>query len=103
MTKSFVSVDRFLQTPEIVPREGRHLAFSGGRISYVVRTNGDVIAPSRRKSFGGGAPNIMVGDTIVVPLDADRIRPLTLWASIAQIIYQLGLAAAAANAVGIFN
>ena len=45
---------------------------------------------------------IQVGDTIVVPLDADRIRPLHLWTSVAQIVYQSALAIAAFNSIGAF-
>jgi len=41
------------------------------------------------------------GDSIVVPIDADRVAPLARWSAVSQIVYQLALAAAAANAVGI--
>jgi hypothetical protein len=35
------------------------------------------------------------GDTIVVPLETDRIRPLTFWTQVTQIIYQGAIAVAA--------
>jgi len=35
------------------------------------------------------------GDTVVVPLDADRIKSLTLWTSVSQVFYQVALGAAA--------
>lgn len=60
---------------------------------FVVKANGAV------KS---GRVTVEAGDTVVVPLDADRIRPLTLWTSITQIVYQLGLAAASFKAIGAF-
>ncbi len=66
---------------------------------YIVRANGAVIAD------GDGwlqSAQIRPGDTVVVPLEADRVRPLTLMTSITQIIYQLGVAAASWNAVGVF-
>ena len=66
---------------------------------YVVRADGSVDA--KRPWFETTAA-IEPGDTIVVPLDVDRIRPLALWTSVSQIIYQLGIAAASANAIGVF-
>jgi hypothetical protein len=35
------------------------------------------------------------GDTIVVPLDAERMRPLPLWTAVTTIIYNLAVAVAA--------
>ena len=60
---------------------------------FVVKANGSVVS---------GRVKMEPGDTIVVPLDSDRVRPLTLWTNITQIIYQLGLAAAGFKAVGAF-
>lgn len=71
-----------------------------GRI-YVVRANGSV-EPANGGWFGGGSPEVRPGDTIIAPLDAERMRPLTLWTSVTQILYQLGVAAAAWNTVGVF-
>jgi hypothetical protein len=42
------------------------------------------------------------GDTIVVSMDVDRMRPLTLWSSVAQIVFQLTLSVAVFNAAGGF-
>ncbi len=70
---------------------------------YVVKANGQVLSPKTTSTwFGKNPQDIHVGDTIVVPLDADRIRPLFLWSSIAQIVYQSALAIAAFNSVGAF-
>lgn len=68
---------------------------------YVVRANGAVIAGKSSKWFYRNSVNIKPGDTIVVPLDVERLRPLTLWTSVSQIVYQFGLAIAAWNAVGV--
>jgi len=64
---------------------------------YVVRANGEVIATSRSSWFARsyGSNLVMPGDTIVVPLDADKISTLSLWTSVTQIIYNIGVAAAA--------
>lgn len=70
--------------------------------TYVVRANGAVIASSS-SIFGDSFPaNIEVGDTIVVPVDVERMSPMLYWSSISQIIYQLGVAAAAWHTVGVF-
>ncbi len=65
---------------------------------YVVRSNGSVVADATSGFFGGYSPE--AGDTIIVPQDLERIRPLTYWTSITQILYQLGVAAAAWQTVG---
>ncbi len=91
--------DRSLSLREYLDRSGG-LTYKadGGRI-YVVRANGEVIATSD-SWFRAAA--LEPGDTIVVPLDADRIKPLFLWTSVTQIIYQLALAAAAFHTFGAF-
>ena len=63
---------------------------------YVVRADGSVI-PSGSAWFGRSGAEIRPGDTIVVPLDAERMRPLPLWLAVTQIIYQMAIAAAAVN------
>jgi polysaccharide export outer membrane protein len=68
---------------------------------YIVRANGAVL-PSERDGWFAGEAAVYPGDTIVVPLDAERMKPLTLWTNISQIVYQLGIAAASWNAVGLF-
>jgi len=63
---------------------------------YVVRANGAVVTQNRSSWLGrGGQVAIRPGDTIVVPLDADRIRPLTFWTNVTQILYQGAIAVAA--------
>jgi polysaccharide export outer membrane protein len=86
----------------------RYVQLSGGTTGkadtkriYVIRADGSV--ESGKSWFDGlNADEIRPGDTIVVPLDVDRVRPLTLWSNVSQIIYQLAIAAASANAVGVF-
>lgn len=63
---------------------------------YVVRANGAVVVRNQSRWLGrGGRVEVMPGDTIVVPLDADKIRPLTFWSSVTQILYQGAIAVAA--------
>jgi protein involved in polysaccharide export with SLBB domain len=61
--------------------------------TYVVRANGSVVADSGRRWFNrSNRIGIQPGDTIVVPLDTDRVRPLTAWQSITQILYNIAIA-----------
>jgi polysaccharide biosynthesis/export protein len=39
------------------------------------------------------------GDTIVVPLDTERVRSLPLWTQVTQIIYNLAVALLAVHSV----
>jgi protein involved in polysaccharide export with SLBB domain len=66
------------------------------KLIYVVRANGAVVAGNRSRWLGrGGRVDIRPGDTIVVPLDTDRMRPLTFWGNVTQILYQGAIAVAA--------
>jgi polysaccharide export outer membrane protein len=62
----------------------------------VVRANGSVIAQETSFWFRRGAgKRLEPGDTVVVPLDAERMRPLQLWTAVTTIIYNLAVAVAA--------
>ncbi len=66
------------------------------KLIYIVRANGAVIAQDRSRWLGRGKRyKIRPGDTIVVPLDTYRVRPLTFWANVTQILYQGAIALAA--------
>jgi protein involved in polysaccharide export with SLBB domain len=80
-----------------------YLRLSGGvtqkadeRRIYVVRANGSVESGSGSRWFRQ-AGTIQPGDTIVVPLDAERMRPLPLWQAVTTIIFNLAVAVAAVN------
>jgi polysaccharide biosynthesis/export protein len=85
-------------------RRDDYVAMSGGltpradsdRI-YVVRADGSVVSRSGNAWFNGGAEDIRTGDTIVVPLDTERMRPLPFWTAVTTIIYNLAISAAAVN------
>jgi polysaccharide biosynthesis/export protein len=63
---------------------------------YVVRANGSVVAgPSRWWSRAGGDKTIHPGDTVVVPLDTERVPALPTWQSITQILYNVAIAVTA--------
>ena len=71
------------------------------KLIYVVRASGAVVAGSRSKWFGrNSTAEVLPGDTIVVPLETGRIRPLTLWTNVTQILYQAAIAVAAIDTFG---
>ena len=85
------------------PALGRddYIGLSGGTTQkaddkriYVVRANGSVETGSGSRWFRS-AGSIQPGDTIVVPLDAERMRPLPLWTAVTTIVFNLAVAVAA--------
>lgn len=82
-----------------------YLSRSGGLTSradskriYIVRANGEVVAKTGGKWFNrDGNTEIRPGDTIVVPTDVERQRPIARWTSVTQILYNLAIAAAAVS------
>lgn len=84
-----------------------YIAKSGGTTQkadrkriYIVRANGDVIAGGRRGWFRRSQPvQMRPGDTIVVPLDTERVRALPLWQAVTTIIYNLAVALLAVRSV----
>jgi polysaccharide biosynthesis/export protein len=69
----------------------------GGRI-YIVRADGSVVSSENAGWFRrSGQVAMRPGDTIVVPLDTERMPALPLWQAVTQILYNLAIAAAAVN------
>jgi protein involved in polysaccharide export with SLBB domain len=85
-----------------------YIELSGGltrradkKLIYVVRASGAIVTNSRSRWLGRGkGTEIRPGDTIVVPLEIDKIRPLELWTSVTQILYQAAIALAAVDSFG---
>jgi polysaccharide export outer membrane protein len=86
-----------------------YIALSGGMTIhadkskiYVVRANGSVLT-----NTGGffrvnsGAVKIHPGDTIVVPLDTERLPPLPMWQAITQILYNIAVSVAAVHSLSL--
>lgn len=66
---------------------------------YIVKANGQVVLPQRSAWFKRGADDIAPGDTIIVPIDTDRVDALTMWGSVTQIMYQAALGIAAVSSL----
>jgi len=70
-----------------------------GRI-YVVRANGSVIAQEGSRWFQYRSQiAIKPGDTIVVPLNAEKMPTLPFWQAVTQILYNVAIAVAAVHAL----
>lgn len=81
---------------DYIDRSGGMTADADRRRIYIVRIDGSVQSSGGSRFFrdrSGGV--IYPGDTIVVPLDADRMSQLSLWTNVTTIIYNIGIAAAA--------
>jgi protein involved in polysaccharide export with SLBB domain len=81
-----------------------YIALSGGTTQradtdriYVVRANGSVVATQENPFWfkRGQSTQLQPGDTVVVPLDAERMRPLALWTAVTTVVYNLAVAVAA--------
>lgn len=67
---------------------------------YIVRANGDVVSGERRGWFRRAqSVEVRPGDTIVVPLDTERVKALPLWQAVTTIIYNLAVALLAVRSV----
>ncbi|MDK8463839.1 SLBB domain-containing protein [Marinobacter sp. SS13-12] len=62
---------------------------------YVVKADGSVMLPEKSRWFGGRSQQLAPGDTVIVPIDVDRLNQLELWSNVSQIVYQMALGAAA--------
>jgi len=61
---------------------------------YIIKANGAVYITESSSWFASNDQQIAPGDTIVVPLDADKLDQIVLWRDVSQIFYQIALGAA---------
>jgi polysaccharide export outer membrane protein len=66
---------------------------------YVVRADGSVVANGGSRWFSRGGTLIKPGDTIVVPINAEKMLPLPFWQAVTGILYNVAIAAAAVHAL----
>lgn len=85
-----------LHVQDYIDKSGGTTADADERRIYVVRADG-AVAPNARSKFFRSRNNqpLHPGDTVVVPLDADRVSKLSFWSDVTSIIYNIGIAAAA--------
>jgi polysaccharide biosynthesis/export protein len=86
-----------------------YIALSGGTTVhadaskiYVVRANGSVVANAGGFfRINSHEVKIHPGDTIVVPLDTERLPPLPMWQAITQILYNVAVSVAAVHSLSV--
>lgn len=67
---------------------------------YVIKANGDVVSGQRTGWFRRSrVTELQGGDTIVVPLDTERVRSLPLYTAVTSIIFNLAVAILAIRSV----
>lgn len=87
-----------LSKDDYIARSGGFTQRADKRRVYVIRANGEVVTGGGSAWFrSGSAQEIHPGDTVVVPLNAQQMRPLTMWTSVTQILFNLAVAVAAVN------
>jgi protein involved in polysaccharide export with SLBB domain len=91
-----------LYRPELARDD--YIALSGGVTRradhdkvYVVRADGSVVANEGNRWFNRSATDIKPGDTVVVPVDTERLPALPFWQAVTSIIYNLAISAAAVH------
>ncbi len=67
---------------------------------YIVRADGSVVSSENSGWFRRGAMvAVKPGDTIVAPLDTERLPPLPLWQAVTGILYNVAVAVAAVGSL----
>ncbi|MEP7242277.1 MAG: SLBB domain-containing protein [Gammaproteobacteria bacterium] len=96
------TVTSHLYKPELSRDD--YISLSGGvtrradhKKIYVVRADGSVVANQDNRWFNRSSIEIKPGDTVVVPLDTERLPALPFWQAVTQIIYYMAISAAAVN------
>jgi len=87
--------DNKLTVTDYIDRSGGTKQNADKRRIYIVKANGRVYLPSNSAWFRSKGQALDPGDTIVVPLDTDRVDRITMWTSVTQIMYQAALGVAA--------
>ena len=87
---------------DYIERSGGTTRLADANRAFVVHANGEVSGRSASRWFARAAP-VEPGDTIIVPFNPDRMSALELVGDVSSIFYQLGVAVAAWDTVGVFD
>jgi polysaccharide export outer membrane protein len=86
---------RELARDDYVKLSGGATRRADGERIYIVRANGRVETNEGSRWFSRNSAEVKPGDTVVVPLDTERLPALPFWQSVTQIVYNLAISAAA--------
>ncbi|MDB3990718.1 SLBB domain-containing protein [Gammaproteobacteria bacterium] len=82
---------------DYIEKSGGFTDFASNENVYIIKADGSIITGPDSGFFRGASDRLEYGDTIVVPLDVSQFSTLKAATDITQIIYQLGVAAAAVS------
>ena len=86
-----------LKRSDYIDKSGGMTRRADDKHVYVVHADGNVVAAKSSMFSRSAGAAIQPGDTIVVPMDTERLPRLPFWQSITSIIYNLAVAVAAVN------
>jgi len=89
--------DAKLKRDDYIGKSGGMTRRADDKHVYVVHADGNVVAVKSSMFSRNPDGAIQPGDTIVVPMDTERLPRLPFWQSITSIIYNLAVAVAAVN------
>jgi polysaccharide biosynthesis/export protein len=96
------SATSHLYSPELSRDD--YIGLSGGMTQradhgkiYIVHANGSVVAAQGHRWFQSTDQKMKPGDTIVVPLDTEKLPPLPFWTAVTTILYNVAIAVAAVH------
>ncbi|WP_082087103.1 SLBB domain-containing protein [Teredinibacter purpureus] len=87
--------DTRLTVKDYIDRSGGTKFNADKKRIYIVKANGRVFLPSQSAWFRSKSQKLDPGDTVIVPIDTDRVDKLTVWSSVTQMMYQAALGVAA--------
>ncbi len=91
---------RYLSRDDYIEQSGGITEKADRKRIYVVRANGSVISSGRRGWFRKSQDTeIRPGDTVVVPLDTEKLPALPLWTAVTTILYNLAVGLLAVRSV----
>jgi hypothetical protein len=88
-----------LSRSDYIRQSGGYTAKAHERRIYVVRADGSVFAGGGTHWFSRSNTQIKPGDTIVVPINAEKMLPLLFWQAVTGILYNVAIATAAVHAL----
>ena len=89
-----------LNAHEYLSKSGGVTRIGDKKRAYIISRDGNVKPLSKRVLFFRVSSKVEPGDTIIVPMDIDRVSPMVYWTSVSQILFQLATTAAALKTVG---
>jgi hypothetical protein len=92
-----------LSIEEYINQSGGATKLSDESSVYVVHSDGSI--EKYETSFFGHnrSLNIRAGDTIVVPMDVERINPIVTWTAVSKVLSNFAVTAATLKTVGVIN